>query len=78
MIWAKMERNDSFPTVSTWISVEQDLVMGWMGDKVVGEEVVSVRMTPTPWQIRPSTDRVHHDRLSEMLLADRETFTSLG
>lgn len=36
--------------------------MGWMGDKVVGEEVVS-EMTPTPWQISvPSTDRVHHDR----------------
>lgn len=48
--------------------------MGWMGDKVVGEEVVS-ETTPAPRQISvPSTDGVHHDRASDR----RDLLDSLG
>lgn len=48
--------------------------MGWMGDKDVGEEVVS-EATLAPWQISvPSTDGVHHISAGLRQLADRETF----
>lgn len=53
---------------------EQDLVMDWMGDKGVGEEVVS-ETTPAPRQISvPFTDGVHHDRAGLRHWLTGETF----
>lgn len=48
--------------------------MDWMGDKGVGEEVVS-ETTSAPWQISvPFTDGVHHDRAGLRHWLTGETF----